>query len=63
MKYDAIQYSEQPNAQDQNETDKLSKAKNYLRIAILVIATILIIEAIINYERIVPRFQAYLLWA
>ncbi len=44
-------------------SDKISKVKNYIRIGILIIAVILIIEAVINYDRIVPRFQMYLQWA
>lgn len=62
-KYEAIQVKESKKEEVKEEDNKINKVKNYIRIAILVISIVLIVEAIINYDRIVPRFQSYLLWA
>jgi uncharacterized membrane protein YdjX (TVP38/TMEM64 family) len=31
--------------------------------AILIVGIVIIVEAVINYEKIMPRLQAYLAWA
>ena len=37
--------------------------KKYAQAAIIIIGLILIVEAVLNYDKIMPRMQAYLNWA